>query len=131
LLSRGILTCIFIRKVQISRIFYIFYSDSASALQAIANPMFQSGQRLLSLDETVGCFQAMGMNISFHPSANFKVVKLIEALDDAVGDEWAPLFAQVMHSPKLFAVFISGLVRGTVEQSNTRRRAVHLPFSPA
>jgi hypothetical protein len=36
------------------------------------------------LDETVGCFEAMGMNISFCPSANFKVVKFIEALDDTV-----------------------------------------------
>ena len=37
------------------------------------------------LDETVGCIQALGINISFHPSANFKVVKLIEALDDVMG----------------------------------------------
>jgi hypothetical protein len=58
------------------------------------------------LDETVGCIQAMGINISFHPPANFKVVKLIEALDGVMGHEWAPLFAQVMHTPKLFAVFV-------------------------
>jgi hypothetical protein len=58
------------------------------------------------LDEKVGCTQARGMNISFHPSANFKVVKLIEALDEAVGHEWAPFFAQVMDTPKLFAVFV-------------------------
>jgi hypothetical protein len=34
------------------------------------------------------------------------VVKLIEALDDTMGHEWAPLFAQVMHTPKLFVVFV-------------------------
>jgi hypothetical protein len=58
------------------------------------------------LDETVGCIQAMGINISFHPSANFKAVKLVEGLGDRVGHESALLFAQVMHTPKLFVVFV-------------------------
>lgn len=58
------------------------------------------------LDETVGRVQAQGINISFHPSANFKVVKLIESLDDTVGEEWLPYFAQVMNDGiELFAVF--------------------------
>jgi len=57
------------------------------------------------LDETVGCCQLRGMNISFHPSANFKVVKLIEGLD-SVEHESALFFAQVMDTPKLFAVFV-------------------------
>lgn len=60
------------------------------------------------VDETVGRVQAQGINISFHPSANFKVVKLIESLDDTVGEEWLPYFAQVTNDGiKLFAVFVN------------------------
>lgn len=60
------------------------------------------------LDETVGCDQVGGMNISFHPSANFKMVKLIEGLDDVgVGHESESFFAQMMDTPKLFAVFVN------------------------
>jgi hypothetical protein len=57
------------------------------------------------LDEAVGCCQLGGMNISFHPSANFKVVKLIEGLDN-MEHESALFFAQVMDTPKLFSVFV-------------------------
>ncbi|KAH7118438.1 hypothetical protein EDB81DRAFT_848140 [Dactylonectria macrodidyma] len=61
-----------------------------------------------TLDETVVCVHARGMEISFHPSADFKVVKLIESLDDTVGEEWLPYFAQVMDdNTKLFAVFVN------------------------
>ena len=42
------------------------------------------------------------MQVSFHPTANFKVLKFMEPLGELVD----PLFAQVMDTPKLFAVFV-------------------------
>ena len=62
------------------------------------------------LDKTVGCVQSrkQGISLSFHPSANFKLVKLIEdlTLDENVGLEWEPYFARVMDTPNLFVVFV-------------------------
>jgi hypothetical protein len=66
------------------------------------------------LDETLGCVHAVDMNISFHPSANFKVVKVIENLDEMMGNEWSewgPLFAQIMDAPRLFVVFVDPVER--------------------
>jgi hypothetical protein len=59
------------------------------------------------LDDSVRNIQVMGMGISFHPSTNFKAVRLIEALDDIIGEDYASLFAQVLDFPKLFAVFVN------------------------
>ena len=54
------------------------------------------------LDESVACTQVKGMKVSFHPTANFKVVKFIEPLDERLD----PFFAQIMDTPKLFVVFV-------------------------
>jgi hypothetical protein len=59
------------------------------------------------LDESTGFIQACGMDISFHPSANFKVLKFLQDVGEAVGPDMAPFFAQVMETPKLFAVFVN------------------------
>lgn len=56
----------------------------------------------------VGCVEVDGMTISFYPSAAFKTVKFVEDLDKKVRDrqDVIPFFAQVLGTPKLFAVFV-------------------------
>jgi hypothetical protein len=84
------------------------------------------------LDETLGCVHAVDMNISFHPSTNFTVVKVIENLDDMMGNgwkEWGPLFAQVMDAPRLFVVFVDPVECKKPNNSITRRQtANNCPF---
>ncbi|KAJ1324373.1 transcription elongation factor SPT5 [Microdochium nivale] len=47
------------------------------------------------------------MPISFHPSASFRMLKFVEDLDSKVKDEsLRPYFAQVLLTPRLFAVFV-------------------------
>ena len=62
------------------------------------------------LDETVGCIEAMGMNISFHPSGNFTAMKLLDLdlVDEEglLGPDWSPLFAQVMEATRLVVAFV-------------------------
>jgi len=60
--------------------------------------------KLLSGHE--GQTQVGGMHLSFHPSASFRLLKFVRALDARVGDEWSSLFAQVLDTPALFAVFV-------------------------
>lgn len=56
----------------------------------------------------VGCVEVDGMTFSFFPSAAFKTVKFIEDLDEKARDrqDVIPFFAQVLDTPKLFAVFV-------------------------
>lgn len=56
----------------------------------------------------VGCVEVDGMTISFYPSAAFKAVKFVEGLDKKARgrQDVIPFFAQVLDTPKLFAVFV-------------------------
>ena len=58
------------------------------------------------LHDPLESVRVSGMTVSFHPSANFKVIKFIEALDDKLGQNAVRHFAQVATIPKLFAVFV-------------------------
>lgn len=59
------------------------------------------------VDDGIDESQVMGMAVSFYPSANRTIVKFIEDLDAKIGHERTELFAQVMSTPKLFAVFVN------------------------
>ncbi|KAK3369841.1 hypothetical protein B0H63DRAFT_485633 [Podospora didyma] len=60
-----------------------------------------------SVDEAAGCTQIQGMTVSFYPSANFKMLKFVEGLDTLLPQPgWTPYFAQVLDTPRLFAVFV-------------------------
>lgn len=56
----------------------------------------------------VGCAEVDGMTVRFYPSASFKTVKFIEDLNTKVRDrpDVVPFFAQVLDTPRLFAVFV-------------------------
>ncbi|KAK1835321.1 hypothetical protein QBC39DRAFT_159369 [Podospora conica] len=56
----------------------------------------------------IGCVEVDGMTLSFFPSAAFKTVKFVEDLDTKADDrtDITPYFAQVLDTPKLFAVFV-------------------------
>ncbi|GAB1316685.1 Prolyl 4-hydroxylase alpha subunit Fe(2+) 2OG dioxygenase domain-containing protein [Madurella fahalii] len=57
---------------------------------------------------TVGCTEVDGMMVSFHPSAAFRTLRFIERLDTKLQDQGRlPFFAQVLGSPKLYAVFVN------------------------
>lgn len=58
------------------------------------------------LDDGAGSTIVQSMTISFYPTSRFRVLKFIEDLDNILENEWAPFFAQVMVTPKLFAVFV-------------------------
>ncbi|KAL4864441.1 hypothetical protein BDV12DRAFT_11833 [Aspergillus spectabilis] len=58
------------------------------------------------VDASVGCVQVRGMNVSFYPTAGFKALKFIEDLDKDIDSEMAGFLAQVMETPRLFAVFV-------------------------
>lgn len=59
------------------------------------------------VDETAGCTTVTGMTVSFYPCASFKVIKFIEELNLNPQDQGVlPYFAQVLDTPKLYAVFV-------------------------
>ncbi|KAI8665482.1 hypothetical protein NCS56_00984300 [Fusarium sp. Ph1] len=59
------------------------------------------------VDQDLGVTQLGGLNISFFPSKEFSVIKFIENLDEKIGKEALELYAQIMPTPKLFAVFVN------------------------
>ncbi|KAK0754478.1 hypothetical protein B0T18DRAFT_37658 [Schizothecium vesticola] len=84
-------------------------------LAAMAGSLDPAEQELLKrvvdiVDDSleVGCVEVDGMTLSFYPSAAFKTVKFVEDLDTKARDrpEIVPFFAQVLDTPKLFAVFV-------------------------
>ena len=84
-------------------------------LASMADLLSQHERNLLDklvgfVDElsAVGSVDVEGMTISFHPSANFKSLRFIEDLDAKLQGcmELTPFFAQVLDSPRLFAVFV-------------------------
>ena len=77
----------------------------------LAGNALEDSKRMLDrlapvLDDRAGSTIVQSMAISFYPTSKFRVLKFIEDLDNILEDEWASFFAQVMATPKLFAVFV-------------------------
>ncbi|KAK5659606.1 hypothetical protein OQA88_810 [Cercophora sp. LCS_1] len=70
-------------------------NEEKNLLRAVAN----------ILDESIGHTTIDNMTVSFHPSANFKVLKFIQDLP-AKTASLTTYFAQVLTTPALFAVFV-------------------------
>jgi hypothetical protein len=58
------------------------------------------------MSQPVADFSIQGMEISFHPCANFRMLRFITNLDAFIEQKWEPYFVQVMNEPRLFAVFV-------------------------
>lgn len=82
----------------------LFFAVSNGSADAHEGKLFSGMVQVL--DGPVDKIQLDGMTISFHPSPNFKLIKYIEGLDYKVSPGHARLFAQVMDTPRLFAVFV-------------------------
>ncbi|KAK4446747.1 hypothetical protein QBC34DRAFT_355942 [Podospora aff. communis PSN243] len=58
-------------------------------------------------EPSVGEFAIVeGMAVSFYPSANFKMIKFIEDIDTKLDPKWRPYFAQILATPRVYAVFV-------------------------
>ncbi|KAH7124846.1 hypothetical protein B0J13DRAFT_511141 [Dactylonectria estremocensis] len=62
---------------------------------------------LQTLDDGLETQQIGGMTVSFYPSRTFSIMKFIEDLDEKVGNDESTVYAQLMDTPKLFAVFVN------------------------
>ncbi|RMJ08174.1 hypothetical protein CDV36_012215 [Fusarium kuroshium] len=83
----------------------LYVAEAAGLLKQPEEAILQGMVDLV--DQDVGVTQLGGLNISFYPSKEFSITKFIENLDEKIGREASELYAQIMPTPKLFAVFVN------------------------
>lgn len=83
----------------------LYIAEAAGLLQQPEKVILQGMVDLV--DQDLGVTPLGGLNISFYPSKEFSITKFIENLDEKIGEEASNLYAQVMPTPKLFAVFVN------------------------
>ncbi|KAM0430126.1 hypothetical protein ACHAPT_006133 [Fusarium lateritium] len=83
----------------------LYIAESAGLLHQQEKRILQGIVDLV--DQDLGVLQLGGVRLSFYPSKEFNITKFIEDLDEKVGKEASELYAQIMPTPRLFAVFVS------------------------
>ncbi|KAI8716630.1 hypothetical protein NCS52_00957200 [Fusarium sp. LHS14.1] len=83
----------------------LYIAEAAGLLQQPEKVILRGMVDLV--DQDLGATQLGGLSISFYPSKEFSITKFIENLDEKIGEEASELYAQIMPTPKLFAVFVN------------------------
>ncbi|KAL2679000.1 hypothetical protein Neosp_009755 [[Neocosmospora] mangrovei] len=83
----------------------LYMAEAAGLLQQPEKIILQGMVDLV--DQDLGAMQFGGLSISFYPSKEFSITKFIENLDEKIGEEASELYAQIMPTPKLFAIFVN------------------------
>ncbi|RSL43162.1 hypothetical protein CEP54_015194 [Fusarium duplospermum] len=93
------------RKIIAVGIRDLYIAEAAGMLQQPEKVILQGMIGLI--DEDLGVRQLGGLNISYYPSNEFSITKFVENLDEKIGKQASELYAQIIPTPKLFAVFVN------------------------
>lgn len=93
------------RKIVAVGVRDLFIADLSGLLSEAERDILQGMVKII--DEALEEVHMRGLGLSFHPSSIANNVKFVEDLDEKVGKEASQLYAQVMNTPRLFAVFVN------------------------